>query len=254
MDEALGLEVPKTKLVVVGKNSSVYAKLRPHISSCFHCLEFCSIDAMELNFDELAQSDRTIIAIFSGLVSNDASVLNKLEEYHVKLVNKLEKFPSYRVFLISSSAVYGTYKTNFSEQDLCMPTSAYGVSKLKIEKIYYDFLADRITLLRLGNVIGLDSVSKAFQRLEASSRILDCRDDGSTALRTYVDGSILCRAFLTFSARNTLPRVLNIGRQNPQSMYEIIQELGMDCKRKNAPDKVHDITLDTSSLFNLFAE
>ena len=65
------------------------------------------------------------------------------------------------------------------KNDYCIPSTNYGRSKLVIETC---ICCNRnLSILRLGNVVGLDSIGKMFRNW-TEFRYLDCRDDLSTAL------------------------------------------------------------------------
>ena len=157
-----------------------------------------------------------------------------------------------KVILISSSAVYGNHKHIFSENDECKPITNYGRSKLNIENTYLEKLHDNIAILRLGNVLGLDTLGKALANGNLRHRYIDCRNDYSTPMRTYVDAQILSDIIISYirNSRN-LPRKLNVGRKHPQSMQSAVQELGINFELRVADSVSKDLTLDTSQLFKV---
>lgn len=202
-----------------------------------------------LEFDFKAHdNENCVIVVFLGIVSNDDRLLMTIENFHLNLVTKLEILKHSKVVLISSSAVYGDYKKCFIENDYCLPCTNYGRSKLVIEDMYFKGIDGNLSVLRLGNALGLDTIGKAFRNLEVNSRYLDCRYDFSTPLRSYVDAYILFKA-LTSCIKFKRPLfILNVGRSKPQSMYEITHELGLECNLRKTDKILKDIVLDTSLL------
>ena len=235
------------KLIVVGKNSSIYSMVKSRLL-CFDKIIQLNRKKV-LGFDlEPYDSDNCTFVIFSGIVSNDATSLEQIEKFHLSLVKKLENLKRSKVILISSSAVYGDYKKCFSETDTCLPSTTYGHSKLVIENMYLKAVSSKLSILRLGNVVGLDTIGKIFQNLDENLRYLDCRNDLSTPLRTYVDDRILSEALLgCINFQENLP-ILNVGRSKPQSMHEITNEIGLRCTLRKTNKSLNDIILNTSFL------
>ena len=234
--------------IAVGKSSSIFSMVKPSLLQFTEVIELDRERVLEFNFNS-QDSARCCIVIFSGIVSNDRVALSKLEKFHTRLVPRLEALKQSKVILLSSSAVYGDYKKCFNENDFCLPVTNYGRSKLVIEEVYTSRLSQNLSVLRLGNFVGLDSLGKAFHQAEMRDRYLDCRSDFSTPLRTYVDDKLLIKTFCNlYDFKGKLPDILNVGRSKPQSMYEITKELGLECTMRKTKKTLNDIILDTSLL------
>lgn len=238
-------------VAIVGKNSSVYLFLKPLLDKTYILKEYASNQALSDQFSIGKNIGQSVI-IFSGVVSQSLKRLEKLETFHGHLTHKLKTLHKPNIILISSSAVYGSYKKIFSESDDCRPISNYGRSKLKIENDYLEKFESRLSILRLGNVLGLDTVAKTFSEINDSERYLDCRSDYTTPKRTYVDAQILfniVRYYISNPANSQ--KVLNVGRIKPQTMHAAVNELGLNCNLRIANNVADDLTLDTSELFQI---
>jgi hypothetical protein len=236
-------------IIIVGCNSLIYSSVRDFLSEYCCILELNSFSALQFDFKKYDFSNVSVV-IFSGKVTNDLNVLQDLENYHKELSQKLSVCKSLRVCLISSSAVYGDWNSQFTEGDPCRPTTNYGKSKLSTERYYQFYLNHQTVLLRLGNVIGFDSLTSNKPGSASNICLLDCRADYSTALRTYVDRSCLIQMLL-LPRYILLPRAVNIGRCIPQTMVEIAQNLGINFQLRVAEDRVRDITLNTNLFHTL---
>ena len=239
------------KTIIIGKNSSVFGLVRSSLMRQIDLLELESQEAIN-QLEKGNSIDKENYIIFSGMVTENKNKLEEIERFHSLIAQKLSHVAVGRVILISSSAVYGNHKHIFSENDECKPISNYGKSKLNIEHMYLEKLHDSIAILRLGNVLGLDAVGKAFANGDNRSRHIDCRNDYSTPIRTYVDAQILSDIIVSY-IRNfgNLPRKLNIGRRKPQSMHSAVQELGINFNLRITDSASRDLTLDTSQLFKI---
>ena len=176
-------------VTIIGKNSSIFSLIRPYLEKEIEMIELDSEQSLNCSL-ELLCSTRQIFVIFSGVVSQHIQTLEKIERFHHFLGQKLSNIKDARAILISSSAVYGEYKSIFTESDDCIPISNYGRSKRKIEQLYLNKLKRDVSIFRLGNVLGLDTVAKIFSENNECDRYLDCRRDYSTPMRTYVDAEI----------------------------------------------------------------
>ena len=237
--------------IIIGKNSSVFASVRSNLLRQTDLLELESQKSINyLKKGNLIEKQNYVI--FSGIVTQNINQLGEIERFHSLIAQKLSYLSVGKVILISSAAVYGNHKHIFSEYDECKPISNYGRSKLSIENTYLEKLHDNISILRLGNVLGLDTVGKAFANGNTRDRYIDCRKDYSTPLRTYVDAQILADIII-FSIRKFgyLPQKLNIGRRKPQSMHSAVQELGINFELRITDSVSKDLALDTSQLFTI---
>ena len=237
-------------ITIIGKNSSVFLIVRKRLLQQVEFLELESQEAINDVREKKLVPGRCLI-IFSGVVTEDENKLKEIEGFHSIISNEISNTET-RVILISSSAVYGTYKSVFSESDDCLPTSNYGLSKVKIEQMYLKHLNQNVAILRLGNVLGFDTVAKVFSATKECDRYINCRQDLSTPKRTYVDGQILSDLISRYIENfEDLPQILNVGREKPQAMHNAAIELGMNFRYKITKSVLKDLTLDTSHLFKI---
>ena len=235
-------------LLIIGKNSNIYLKNKKMLQSSQEVIEIDRKLVSNFNFRDYDQEKNQII-IFSGVVTEDLKVLRSVEKFHFLLSKKLVSVRRARVLLLSSAAVYGTYKSCFSEVDQCQPITNYGRSKLVIELLYQDTINISLHILRLGNVMGLDSVGKSHIAAKGNLIYLDCREDNSTPLRTYVDMDILYQTILHFTkSYSPIPKILNVGRSQPQSISSAALELDINFELKKTSLEIGDLILKTSLL------
>lgn len=236
------------RVIIIGKNSSIYSLIRPNILNMTDPIELDRESVFKFDFNRLDTPDTKII-IFSGVSSDDLNLLKVLEDFHLSLCGKISKLLKTRLIYISSSAVYGEHKEIFLENDECIPSTNYGKSKRKIEQMYASFFRSNLLILRLGNVIGYDSVSLAFSKKVDGERFLDCRPDGSTPMRTYVDSQILAKSIsLCIQENRTENCILNVGRERPMSMFEAMKELNLSFTLRESCQTRKNIIIDTSNL------
>ena len=239
-------------IFVYGSSSNVFSKINIYLEA------FDSVVALKHDFDLCSMPGEVdtffnSIIIFNGVVTDDVTSLTMLEEFHLNLAERLSALNKIKIILISSSAVYGDYKSNFSEIDHCQPIRSYGTSKLVTEGIYRKFIGSNLIIFRLGNFIGLDSVGLRHNRSKNQLIQIKCRENGSTPLRSYVDEFVLSNAIKNCVKRTGgLPDVLNVARFVPQSMSDAAEELGMHFELKLCYlESLKDITLMTAKLENL---
>jgi len=112
------------------------------------------------------------------------------------------------VLLASSAAVYGAGKqVPFEEDAPLAPVNAYGRSKTDMEDIAHDLVArgsaPPVTILRIGNVAGSDTLTSVARSAAAKGKPLTLHrfKSGRTALRSYVGPDNLFR-FISVLASN----------------------------------------------------
>ena len=97
----------------------------------------------------------------------------------------------------SSIAVYGARPTGaFSEKDACLADSAYGRSKMEMERAIAELSSANpdgpaYCVLRLGNVVGADSLRNALTG--RNPVVLDRFRDGLGPIRSYIASGDLAR-------------------------------------------------------------
>jgi len=164
-----------------------------------------------------------------------------------------------RVLLASSAAVYtqipGVRHKEVSNE--INPVGAYGRSKIEMERVAEEWLreqstAPRLISMRIGNVVGADSL---FAALENSQSVtLDRFTTGVGPRRSYVTPGDLARVMeaLLDCPPETLPKVVNVAGHQPLAMYDLVKAVGGHVEWRDAPDSaMESAELDTERLENL---
>ncbi|WP_460272748.1 NAD-dependent epimerase/dehydratase family protein [Celeribacter sp. ULVN23_4] len=159
-----------------------------------------------------------------------------------------------RVFVASSSAVYGTGRGHpFREEDTRAPVDAYGCAKVEME----DLCARRaktegieICALRIGNVAGADMLLTNAAARTDSPLPLDIFPNGREPERSYIGPitllSVLRCLVLT---REDLPPALNLAGTPPVAMSDLLDAANVPwigCAREDTGHQ--NITLETTRL------
>ncbi len=133
------------------------------------------------------------------------------------------------VFLMSSVAVYGLQCTLIDEETPPHPFSAYGQSKLAAEEAAQQILPpDRLTILRLGNLAGADTLLSGAR---CSPVLLDpIPGQPGGPVRSYIGPRVLAQVLemliLTSFAAKALPDVVNLAQQPALAMADLLQAYG----------------------------
>lgn len=185
---------------------------------------------------------------------------NYASEIHstIDLIPDSLRYEDTKVFYLSSGAVYGECPTPKSENDQIAPSTDYGKSKATVEKVFNEMFLDRVTSLRIGNVIdwenpyGILAIAKGAK--ETGSINLfgtpeDCRD--------YLQINELCLMVSKIIELNLREDVINLGSGVSIALSEIAETLTHllpDLKvRWNSPrnSDVSKTQLDTTKVRNL---
>ncbi|MCR8826776.1 NAD-dependent epimerase/dehydratase family protein [Pseudosulfitobacter koreensis] len=149
-----------------------------------------------------------------------------------------------RVVLTSSAAVYGAGGANLRETDICVPTSAYGQSKLEMEQAALATGA-QVTCLRIGNVAGADAILGGWH----PGMTLDARPDGATPRRSYIGPQTFARVLRHLVTADALPPILNIAAPGAVQMGALLDAAGLSWRPRTPDDRViWDVTLNTEEL------
>jgi UDP-glucose 4-epimerase len=127
-----------------------------------------------------------------------------------------------KIIYISSGAVYGECIRNQKEEDIPMPTTTYGKSKLKAEEQLQLIFGRQLYALRVGNVVDPNNpyglfafLSRAFSnnRIEFSGNPTDCRD--------YIAVSDFLNSLEILVTLQEPPNILNIGSGKSLTLWQI---------------------------------
>jgi UDP-glucose 4-epimerase len=222
-------------------------------------IEGCDVVFHLLNSSTPASSNADKVADLNGSVVNTLRLLEACCAQGKPRV----------VFVSSGGTVYGVTDTVPTREDsACWPISAYGVSKLTIERYLHLFeyihqLDYRI--LRVSNPFGAyqtvvknQGVIAAFVRRVIAGRPLEVWGDG-TVSRDYLYVDDVVEALEAAALHEGPERVFNIGSGLPRSLNEIIEALQVltgvplqvdyrDARRVDVPITALDITRARSAL------
>lgn len=160
-----------------------------------------------------------------------------------------------RVFLASSSAVYGP-GSQLTEDAPLAPVNPYGQSKCQMERDALLVAKDQIdvTCLRIGNVAGADALLLNAAKATTDAPLqVDQFDNGGGPVRSYIGAQSLADAILTLAAHDAqLPTFLNVGTAPPVDMIDLAQAGGTPLALRPAPDNaLQDVTLDCTQFEKL---
>lgn len=248
-------------ILVVGGSSKVANLLREHVTSVtglnffFQSRQDCHLfdvywDPLAPNSDIILQADEPIefdiLLNLAGPTQNSAVHLNS--DIALNTCRLADRLGISKIFLASSSAVYGNYKNYFSETDECHPISSYGAAKLKMEMdcLSASFNAN-IICLRIGNFLGADSLS-VYIRNQAPI-CLDVNKTYLSALRSYVAPLSFLRIIRSLAQDTFLQNCsINIANPNPMRMQKILDELKLHYDFSVNARGIFDIELDLQQL------
>ncbi|ATF20753.1 NAD-dependent epimerase/dehydratase family protein [Phaeobacter gallaeciensis] len=159
-----------------------------------------------------------------------------------------------RVLLASSAAVYGAAPGPLSEDIPLAPLAPYGVAKAEMEQAAQARAAElglKITLLRIGNIAGLDAILGGWR----AGFCLDQFADGQTPRRSYIGPRTLAEVLASLIRCPDLPQVLNIAQPGAVAMGDLLQAAGLQFARRPAPAQaIAEVQLDVTRLIGLLAD
>jgi UDP-glucose 4-epimerase len=243
--------------VVVVDDLSTGLRAHIHPSATFIKLDIRSENLLSLMEKErvdyvIHQAAQTMVpkSVDDPYFDCDVNILGS-----VNLLEACRKTGVKRIVFASTAAVYGDVQhVPVREEDIAMPTSFYGLSKLSVEnylKLYHRLYGLEYVALRYANVYGErqgDSgeggVISIFTKKIAGSRpITVFGDGGQTRDFIYVGdvASANCRALFAKNAN----RVYNAGTQTETSINALIELMskvsGLEIKKTYAPAREGDI-------------
>ncbi|SFR01812.1 NAD-dependent epimerase/dehydratase family protein [Poseidonocella sedimentorum] len=158
-----------------------------------------------------------------------------------------------RVLHLSSAAVYGPGCDGAHEEDAPRPTTPYGRAKVAMEREVATLNGGSAhTCLRLGNVVGADSLTAALDGTVPAR--IDRFPTGAGPLRSYIAPGALARvlAGLLRLDAGSLPPVLNIAAPEPVRMEDLLRAAGRPFDWQPAPPGAAErATLSTDRLATL---
>ena len=141
----------KDKLLIIGRNSFLGKNLYQYIKK--------KINTRLLSYNKFLKLNDKEIKKFNYLCNcslnpkYNTSKYEKKNDIDLKIVEKIQNYKINFIFL-SSRKIYFN-KNNIKENDKLSPKCNYSKNKLKTEKKIRKLIPDKVTILRISNVIGL---------------------------------------------------------------------------------------------------
>ena len=109
---------------------------------------------------------------------------------------------------------------------------------------------DISTIVRIGNVLGGDSLTKNFQISQNHTKIIDIYSDGMSAMRTYIDPLNLSKILITLGKKEFLKNsIYNCGTTTPFYMEEVLKSFKLNYKTKYSNNNDNQyLTLNINSI------
>ena len=182
-----------------------------------------------------------------GVTRGDTAVLSRNVDLALAALEAGRRLGARVVLLPSSAAVYGAGPAREDAEP--EPSSDYGRAKLAMERAVRGRGDVPFVLLRIGNVVGAESLVGG----NAREAVLDRLPDGAAPRRSFVGPDGLARvlgglARLAVRGR-PLPEVLNVATPRPVGMEAMAEAAGLAWRHRPAPPGViPEVALDTSRL------
>lgn len=152
-----------------------------------------------------------------------------------------------RVLHFSSVAVYAPKPAALFVGDPTDPPNAYGASKLKMERQILETPSKaRQIILRIGNVVGADSLAPALR--SGGPATLD-RCDGDGPVRSYVAPGDLARLCAQLAEGHDVPGILNVAAPTPVSMGALLRAAESRIMWRDAPAR-NSVVMDVAPLMS----
>jgi len=201
----------------------------------------------------MAKSINKILMLYGG---RSYSVEQDIRELSL-IQNCLGLFVSLevqQVLVASSAAVYGLDETEtFSEESATGSSHEYGCKKLKLESFGQKYGNDKteISFLRLGNVLGADSLTKFYVNNKDHSFILNKYVNGYLGRSYLTPSSFHYVIFKLLMLDGGIPKILNVATHSRLFMDEILAGIGVDFAIKNVDENGRNVFLETDTLNSL---
>lgn len=203
----------------------------------------------------LENNIKKIVMLYGGRTAtedDDSAELRLIEGcYEVFHKANVEK-----VLVASSSAIYSNSDTEiYSESDAVSVRDPYQKQKVNLELLSKRFSNkfQDLSLMRLANVLGADSLTKLFVYSKNHDFILNKYTNGFLK-RSYLSPSslahIICELLYLDSS---LPLTLNVSTYQGLYMDQILHGLGVSFRENKVEVEGRSVTLDTTLLRSLIA-
>ena len=206
---------------------------------------------------------RAVVALW-GVVAGSAAPLGDNTELALRAIAIARATGADRVLHCSSAAVYRPGPDPLAETAIPAPINAYGQAKLDMEQAIAaeqrrDATGPQSIVMRIGNVIGADSLSRAMAQAsrDGTAVTLDRFANGTGPRRSFLSMAGLARsiAWLVDCPSNALPGVINLAATRATDMADLVRHAGLDLAWRKAPaTAVPLVELDTSRLLRCIGQ
>ncbi|MFN3917730.1 MAG: NAD-dependent epimerase/dehydratase family protein [Flavobacteriales bacterium] len=208
----------------------------------------------------LKDVDLVIHLAYSSVPEN--SSLNPIEDINTNVIGTImllntmvEENVKNIIFMSSGGTVYGvTQKTPIDENNIENPISAYGISKLSIEKyisFFHKLYGINYCILRVSNAYGLGQHSDKKQgvipiwtEMILKGNAINIIGDGSS-IRDYIHVDDLCRAIKLCLEKSLKNNIYNVGTCVGISLSELVllieKKTGYKSKKNHIPHRQYDV-------------
>lgn len=202
-----------------------------------------------------------IFLCLSGVTRGDAAAMAQNVTLALAACDAARRCGARHVFLCSSAAVYGAGTPAggaFSETDALAPTSDYGRAKVEMERLAFSLPAGAgaglpgITALRIGNVLGADSLIGGM--VPNRPVILDpVAGQAGGPVRSYIGPATLAHVLRALCDRvqagAEMPKLLNIAAPGGVAMGDLLDAAGQDWRfGPENPQVLPRVVLQTTAL------
>lgn len=192
--------------------------------------------------------------VFAGVTPGGAADFRQNVDICVQCLQAAQECDIPSVFVASSSAVYGLGpQMPMTEATGLAPLNDYGASKVAAEaacRAHRGAQPAKIVQLRIGNVVGADSLSiNAQKRDPAQPMQLDQFADGQGPCRSYIGPVSLAHALIALAKNpRAVPDILNLGAPVPVQMQSLLDCIGANWDFVPARPQAHQtITIDCAT-------
>ncbi len=213
----------------------------------------CIVEKLGQIFFDSNENKKFIIINLIGSITNNVEKLKNIEELTYTILSTLNLKNTKKILHISSSAVYGglSKTIDLKEDNIPFPNNNYGKSKLILENIIKSSSVGEIsTILRIGNILGGDNLTKNLNFDCTQTKKLEIYSDGLSAKRTYIDPLNLSKLLIYLgNKKNTKYSLYNCGASKPFFMEEVLKAFKIKYKTQLSKNKDNEyLTLNTNKL------
>ena len=189
------------------------------------------IDILESILSAQEKKKQFAVINLIGRVTNDVESLREIENITGTIYSILEEKKITKLLHISSSAVYGgILGTGAVKEGVSLIASNhYGQSKINQENFLRSLpIKEVATIVRIGNVLGGDSLTRQINLKEPQEIMLDYYQNGRSAMRSYIDPVNLSKILLNLVKLESLGlEIFNCAASKPFYMEDVLKSFNI---------------------------